>query len=220
MKTFKLIVEKREQGKKGVKAVKQKGCIPVEIYGKFMENNISGSVERKALVKGLHTPQGKNIVFDLEFEGKSMFAIAHNLQIDPVKTKIIHVDFMAIKEDSPILVFVPVVKKGRSLGEVAGGRVFQVLKEVKVSCKPADVPAEIVVDITTKEIGDRIKISELPYPEGVTPVFRQDSPVLVINKGRGQSLSDEEDAADAEAAEAAETATETPEETAETPAAE
>ncbi|HNZ54759.1 MAG TPA: 50S ribosomal protein L25, partial [bacterium] len=77
------------------------------------------------------------------------------------------------------------------LGEIAGGKVFQVLKEVKVSCRPADIPSEINVDVTEKEIGDRIKISELPYPQGVTPVFHQDSPVIVVNKGRGQSATEE-----------------------------
>ncbi|HNW15348.1 MAG TPA: 50S ribosomal protein L25 [bacterium] len=191
MKTFKLIVEKRDQGKKSVKAVRTNGSVPVEIYGKFMESNISGAVSRKELVKGLHTSQGKNIIFDLEYEGKSILAVAHDMQIHPVKTNIIHVDFIAVKEDQQIVVTVPVTRSGRSLGEIAGGKVFQVLKEVKVSCRPADIPSEINVDVTEKEIGDRIKISELPYPQGVTPVFHQDSPVIVVNKGRGQSATEE-----------------------------
>jgi large subunit ribosomal protein L25 len=191
MKTFKLIVEKREQGKKSVKAVKKNGLVPVEIYGKFMESNISGAVSRKDLVKGLHTSQGKNIIFDLEYDGQSILAVAHDLQIHPVKTNIIHVDFIAVKEDQQIVVTVPVTRSGRSLGEIAGGKVFQVLKEVKVSCRPADIPSEINVDVTEKEIGDRIKISELPYPQGVTPVFHQDAPVIVVNKGRGQSANED-----------------------------
>jgi large subunit ribosomal protein L25 len=196
MKTFKLTVEKREHGKKSVKAVRNNSMIPVEIYGKFLKSNISGSVLRKELVKGLHTSQGKNIVFDLQYDGQSLLAVAHDLQIHPVKTNIIHVDFMAVNEDQHISVTVPVKRIGRSKGEIAGGRVFQVLKEVKVSCTPKDIPSEIVVDVTENEIGDRIKISELPYPENVVPVFVQDSPVIVLNKGRGQSLSDEESAED------------------------
>jgi len=204
MKTFKLTVEKREQGKKSVKAVRNNSMVPVEIYGKFLKSNISGSVLRKELVKGLHTSQGKNIVFDLQYDGQSLLAIAHDLQIHPVKTNIIHVDFMAVNKDQRIAVTVPVRRIGRSKGEIAGGRVFQVLKEVKVNCVPADIPAEIVVDVTENEIGDRIRISELPYPENVVPVFVQDSPVIVLNKGRGQSLSDEEGAEESEEA-AAET---------------
>lgn len=187
METFKLIVEKRETGKRGVKAVRNSGLTPVEIYGKTLKSNISGSVSKKELVKALHTPKGKNVVFDLDYDGKSFLAIAQDFQIHPVKNNIIHLDFLVITEDQKIVVTVPIVKKGRSKGEIVGGKVFQVLKEVKIACKPADLPAEIVVDVTENDIGDRIKISTLPYPEGVEPVFTQDSPVIVVNKGRGQA---------------------------------
>lgn len=200
MKTIKLTVEKREQGKKNVKAVRADNFIPVEIYGKSLKSNISGSIARKDFVKALHTPQGRNIILDLDVEGQSILAVAHQLQIHPVKTSIIHADLLAVKEDEELIVTVPVNRTGRSQGEIAGGNVFQVLKEVKVSCKPADVPAEIVVDVTENVIGDRIKISALPYPKGVKPVFHQDSPVIVVNKGRGQSLSEDEEAAEAAAA--------------------
>lgn len=199
MKTIKLTVAKREQGKKNVKAVRADNFIPVEIYGKSLKSNISGSIARKDFVKALHTPQGRNIILDLDIEGQSVLAVAHQLQIHPVKTNIIHADLLAVKEDEELVVTVPVNRIGRSLGEIAGGNVFQVLKEVKVSCKPAYVPAEIIVDVTENEIGDRIKISALPYPEGVRPVFHQDSPVIVINKGRGQSLAEDEAAAEAAA---------------------
>lgn len=200
MKTVKLTVEKREQGKKNVKAVRANNFIPVEIYGKSLKSNISGSIERKEFVKALHTPQGRNIILDLDVEGKSILAVAHQLQIHPVKTNIIHADLIAVQENEELIVTVPVRRTGRSQGEIAGGSVFQVLKEVKVSCKPAYIPAEIVVDVTENVIGDRIKISALPYPEGVKPVFHQDSPVIVVNKGRGQSLAEDEEAAEAAAA--------------------
>ena len=203
MKTVKLTVEKREQGKKNVKAVRANNFIPVEIYGKSLKSNISGSIARKEFVKALHTPQGKNIILDLDVDGKSILAVAHDLQIHPVKTSIIHADLIAVKEDEELVVTVPVNKTGRSKGEIEGGSVFQVLKEVKVSCKPADIPAEIMVDVTENEIGDRIKISALPYPKGVRPVFNQDAPVIVLNKGRGQSLAEDEEAAEAAAAAAA-----------------
>lgn len=200
MKTFKLIVEKREPGKKSVKAARADNFIPVEIYGKSLKSNISGSILRKDFVKALHTPQGRNIILDLDVEGESILAVTHELQIHPVKTNIIHADLIAVKEDEELIITVPVNKTGRALGEIAGGNVFQVLKEVKVSCKPGDVPSEIVVDVTENVIGDRIKISALPYPKGVRPVFHQDSPVIVVNKGRGQSLSEDEEAAEAAAA--------------------
>ena len=186
METYKLSVEKREQGKKNVKAVRNNECIPVEIYGKSLESNISGSVSRKDFVKALHTPKGRNVVLEFDFDGKTYLAMAHDFQIHPVKNCILHADLMVVTEDQEVEAVVPVTKQGRSKGEIAGGKVLQVIKELKVACKPADIPTEILVDVTNNEIGDRIKISTLPYPQGVRPVFKQDAPVIVFNKGRGE----------------------------------
>lgn len=204
MEYIKLNVEKREPGKKETKAVRKKEMIPVEIYGRNLKGNVSGSVTRIDYVKSLHTKQGTNAVLELNVEGQIIKAITHKLQIHPVKNYIIHVDLMAVEDDAELTVTVPVSKYGRSLAEVAGGRSIQVIKDVKVRCKPADIPAEIEVDMAKFDIGDRISISQLGYPENVTPVFAQDIPVFVFNKGRGQSLEDEEnEAAEAAAAEAA-----------------
>jgi large subunit ribosomal protein L25 len=178
--------------------------IPVEIYGKSLKENVSGSVTRIDYVKSLHTKQGTNAVLELNVEGTIIKAITHKLQIHPVKNYIIHADLMAVEDDTELTVTVPVSKYGRSLAEVAGGRSIQVVKDIKVRCKPADIPAGIEVDMAKFSIGDRISISQLGYPENVTPVFVQDTPVFVFNKGRGQSLEDEEnEAVEAAAAEAA-----------------
>ena len=201
MEYIKLNVEKREPGKKQTKAVRKNEMIPVEIYGKSLKENISGSVLRTVYVKALHTSQGKNAVLDLNVDGKSVKAITHNLQIHPVKNYIIHVDLLAVEEDAELVVTVPVSKYGKSKAEVVGGRAFQVVKDVRVRCKPADIPAGIDVDITKYDIGDRVAISQLIYPENVTPVFVQDTPVFVFNKGRGQSVGDDEEEGEEGAAE-------------------
>ncbi len=192
METVKLTLIERVLGKKGVKAARKENYIPVEIYGKSLEKNISGSIARKEFVKALNSKRGTNVVLELEHNGSTIKTIPHNLQMHPVKDMVIHADLLAVKDDEDVFVTVPVVRKGRSLAEIAGGRVFQVVKEIKVVCKPDKMPASIEIDISQNEIGDRIPISALPYPEGVAPVFRQDTPVIVFNKGRGQSLSDEE----------------------------
>lgn len=192
MEYIKLNVEKRESGKSQVKAARNNEMIPVEIYGKSLEQNISGSVLRKEYVKALHTPQGKNAVFELNVDGKTVKAITKDLQIHPVKNYIIHADLLAVEEDMELVVVVPVSKRGKSKAEVEGGRAYQVVKDVKVKCKPAYIPAGIDIDIAKYSIGDRVSISQLTYPENVSPVFVQDTPVFVFNKGRGQSVGEEE----------------------------
>lgn len=205
MENIMLPITRREPGKKSVKATRNAKMIPLEIYGPGVEHNISASVERKAMVKALHTPQGKNVLITFDLEGQSIQVVPYQFQIHEVKNNIQHIDFLAVNDNDIITLKIPVVREGRSLGEVAGGSVILVIKEINVQCKPADIPPHIVADVTESDIGDRIKISELPYPDGVTPIYQQDSPVVVVNKGRGQTAEEleEEEAAAAEAAEGA-----------------
>jgi len=194
MEYIKLNAEKREPGKKHTKAVRKNKQIPIEIYGKGLEKNISGSVVRAEYIKALHTKQGKNAVLELDIDGKTIKAITHSFQIHPVKNYIIHADLMVIEENTELVVTVPVSRKGKSKAETVGGRTLQMLKDIKVKCKPMHIPETIKIDISEFNIGDRVSISQLTYPENVSPVFTQDTPVFVFNKGRGQSVeADEED---------------------------
>ena len=194
MSIEKLVVAKRVPGKKGVKAVRNSGLVPVVIYGGGVKENISGAIERKLLIKAFSTEFGRNIIVDLDCDGTSVKAVARDLQIHPVRNRIEHVDFLAVKEDEKVVVSVPVVRTGKSQGEIVGGKVFQVMKEIKVSCKPEDIPSSIVIDVTPVKIGDRIKLSQVVYPEGVSPVYVQDTPVIVMNKGRGVKAAEVEGA--------------------------
>jgi len=190
-----LKVAKRGTGKKAVSIVKKSASIPVVIYGPKMKENIAGAVVRNEMIKLLHTPQGKNVYLDLDVEGESIKAIPYQFDIDPVKNSIRHIDFLAVSPDDEVEAEVPVFKVGRSKGEVAGGMVMQIIKEVRIKAKPLDIPASITIDVTEFKIGTRLLISAIDYPAGVTPVFKQDTPVIVVNKGRGQKADsiEEED---------------------------
>lgn len=208
METYSLSINRREPGKKGTKACRKEGLLPVVVYGPGIKETFSGSVERKAVVKLLSTPKGRNVVFTIDGDCGKIKVLPYIFDIDPVKYCIRHMDLFAIKEGSSVEVSVPVVTTGRSEGEVLGGKLLQVLKEVKVSCKPEAIPENIVVDVTSFVIGSRLKISQIAYPEGVTPIYTQDTPVLVLNKNRGQVTGDEADASAEEAGTEEDTATE------------
>lgn len=200
MENLTIKVEKRVPGKKNVKETRAKGFMPVEVYGAAIEKNFTGAVIRKDIIKALRTPMGRNILLNLDIEGKIVKALPYDVQIDPVKNSVSHIDFYAVKDDQEMTVSVPVLKVGRSLAEVVGGRVLVVMKEVKVKCLPANIPESITIDVTPFEIGHRIMISGLELPEGVKAVYRRDTPVLVVNKGRGEEEEKTEDA-EAEGAE-------------------
>ncbi len=189
----------RTPGKKYVKEARSKGFLPVNIYGKSLEANINGSVERIKMVKALHSPKGRNVILNLETEGKTVLAIPYRIDIDPVKNNISHIDFLTVVENEMLTVNIPLVKEGRSQGEIVGGRALQVLKEIAVRCLPKNIPEKLTVDVTPFDIGDRIMVHDLKYPDGVTPNYRENVPAIVVNKGRGQS-ADEATTAEGEAA--------------------
>ncbi len=199
METVSMKVFPRTPGKKYVKEVRNKGFLPVNVYGKPIEGNITGSVERIKMVKALHSPKGRNVILTLETEGKTVMAIPYRIDIDPVKNVISHIDLLAIAENEMLTVNVPLVKEGRSQGEIVGGRALQVLKEIAVRCLPANIPEKLTVDVTPFDIGDRVLVNDLKYPAGVTPHYRDNPPAIVVNKGRGQS-ADEATTAEGEAA--------------------
>lgn len=190
MEAVSMKVFPRMPGKKYVKEVRNKGLLPVNIYGKSLEANINGSIERIKMVKALHSPKGRNVILNLETEGKTVMVIPYRIDIDPVKNNISHIDFLAIAENEMLTVNVPLVKEGRSQGEIVGGRALQVLKEIAVRCLPANIPEKLTVDVTPFDIGDRILVNDLKYPEGVTPSYRDNPPAIVVNKGRGQTADE------------------------------
>ncbi len=197
METVSLTVFPRTPGKRYVNEARRKGLIPINIYGKTIEKNITGSVERGKVIKALLSPKGRNVLLTLQTEGKNLLALPREIDIDPVKDTVRHIDFLVIAENEPVVVNVPIIKEGRSQGEILGGHALVVLREIPVRCLPAKIPEKIVVDVTPLEIGGRIMLKDLPYPEGVTPVLRENVPVVVVNKGRGQTA--EETVAEGEA---------------------
>ncbi len=190
METVSLTVFPRTPGRRYVNEARRKGLIPVNIYGKALEKNITGAVERGKVVNALLSPKGRNVLLTLETEGRKLLALPREIDIDPVKNSLRHLDLLVIDGEEPITVNVPVIKEGRSQGEILGGRALVVLREVPVRCLPAKIPEKIVVDVTPLDIGGRIMLKDLPYPEGVTPALRENVPVIVVNKGRGQTAEE------------------------------
>ncbi len=188
MGNIEISVKKRLPGKKYAKLSRKNNEIPFEIYGKRMKENVSGSIDRKEFIKAIHGSNGRNVIFNLNMDDKTFSAIPLNFQIHPVKDRIEHIDFLAVDEGDKVKIKVPVEKVGKSKGEVAGGILIQTIKELPVICSPENIPAKITVDVKGVGIGERIKISQLTLPEGVSAVARYDVPVIVVNKGRGATV--------------------------------
>ena len=168
MKHIELKGQVREAGNKAaVKAVRRAGHVPCNIYGLGMEN-VLFTIDAQDLKTITHTPN--SYIIDLELNnGKKFFAVLHEVQYHPVTDEALHVDFLAVCEDKPVTIEVPVIVTGHSEGVKMGGKLLVSSRKLRVSAMMDKLPDVLEVDSTHLMIGKQIVAGDLNY-DGVTIV--------------------------------------------------
>ena len=162
MQHFELKGQIRKVGNKAVvKAYRKEGVVPCNLYGLGMEN-ILFTVNEKEL-KGLtNTP--KSYIVDLVLDnGKTYNAVVHELQFHPVSERCLHVDFLAVNEEKPIAIKVPVLISGHSVGVQQGGKFTQNTRFLRISALMADLPDDVTVYISSLGLDKKIKAGDLKF---------------------------------------------------------
>ncbi len=165
-----LPAEARERAGKGAsRALRREGRTPAVIYGGKEEPTMI-HVEQKELVKQLNTGHFMNSIVNIEIGGKTIRTLPKDVAFHPVTDRPTHVDFLRMTGDSMVQVQVPVVfvNEDASPGLKKGGVLNVVRHELELVCPNAKIPDEIHVDVTGKDVGDSIHISEVTLPKGVT----------------------------------------------------
>jgi large subunit ribosomal protein L25 len=168
-----LPAEARERAGKGAsRALRREGRTPAVIYGGKEEPTLI-HVEQKELVRQLMTGHFMNSIVNIEIGGQTIRTLPKDVAFHPVTDRPTHVDFLRLTGDSVVEVQVPVVfvNEDASPGLKKGGVLNIVRHELDLHCPNADIPEEIQVDVTGKEIGDSIHISDVTLPKGVTSVI-------------------------------------------------
>jgi len=222
MDRVKLQVRPREgRGSKDAKALRAAGDISFVIYTATTETQaivVNARALRQAVSGGLHT------ILDvtLDGDGQTRPVLIKDLQLDPVRGRVVHIDLHEIRLDQVIQTVIPVHLEGHAEGVNMGGALNQPVHELHVDALPADLVDFISVDVSALEIGQSIRLSDLEAPPGVT--FTDDLESTVIATIAAPVSEDElkteaeleaEAEAEAEAAAAAEAAAEAGEEGAE-----
>ena len=158
----------REAGNKAaVKAVRRAGQVPCNIYGHGIEN-VLFTIDAQDLKTITHTPN--SYIIDLELSnGTKMYAVLHEVQYHPVSDEALHVDFLAVTEDKPVTIEVPVMVVGHSEGVKMGGKLLVSSRKLRISAMMNMLPDVLEVDSTHLMIGKQIVAGDLNY-EGVTIV--------------------------------------------------
>ncbi len=175
MATEKITVEVREEfGKGAARRIRRDNKIPAVIYGHGNDTvhvTLPGHVTMLALKRG-----GANALLDLDINGTSQLALAREVQVDPLRRLIEHIDFVAVRRGEKVTVDVPV----HLLGDAAPDTlVVTENSTVQVEAEATHIPEQIEIDIEGAAVGTQIHASDLVLPEGTT--LLTDPETLVIN---------------------------------------
>jgi len=158
-------------GKKAAKDLRAKGVIPANVY-KSGKAALSLQVGSRDLDDVLTTGAGANVIITLKITGgdtvKDKTVLIKEIQRDPVKERILHVDFNEISLTELLKVDVPLAAHGEPVGvKVDGGVLDHVMWQLHVECLPTDIPEKIEVDVSGMKIGDSILVKDIKVPAGV-----------------------------------------------------
>jgi large subunit ribosomal protein L25 len=187
-----LSAEARDRAGKGAsRHLRREGRVPAVIYG-GNEEPTQIHLEEKGLVKMLKTGHFMNSVVQIEVGDSRTRTLPKDVQFHPVTDRPLHVDFLRIGEHSQVTVNVPVrfENEGRSPGLKRGGVLNIVRHEIELVCDAAEIPDDVVIDMTGTDVGDSIHISAVTLPQGAKPTIEdRDFTIATIAAPSGMKSS-------------------------------
>lgn len=163
MKTFELNGSTRTNiGKGATKTLRREGLIPAIIYGGEGSTTATHfTVSKSDVRKLIYTPE--IFVVNLTIDGTAYKAILKDIQVHPVTDEILHIDFLHVFDNRPIVIDVPVVLDGLAEGVRAGGKLSLDLRKIKVKALYTQVPEQVHINIEKLALGKSIQVGELNF---------------------------------------------------------
>ena len=184
-------------GTANAKKIRRENGIPAVVYGDIDNNNIV--LDANEVAKQIRDSGFYSSVIQLKIDKDTVDVILKDLQRDPTKSYITHMDFFAVDKDKAVVVNIPIMftNEDTCAGvKLSGGIISHIQSELEVSCLPKDLPDNIVVDIAELEIGHSIHLSEIKLPANVelaTPVDEEhDSPVVSCYEPKAEKIEEVE----------------------------
>jgi large subunit ribosomal protein L25 len=207
---IKLEVQERLQlGSAATRRLRKQGLVPGVIYGHGNEPR-AFAVEERELRRALTGAHGLHAILDVKLEGesKSRASVLKDYQRDRIRDTVTHIDLLEVSLDETIQSQVTIELTGESAGVKQGGVLSHALYMVSLEAKPLEIPQHVEVDVSGLQLGESIRVADLPVIEGVT--YLDDPETVVASVMAPQAEVEEEpvegaegEAAEGEAAEAA-----------------
>ena len=204
MKTsFELVADLRDgvQGKGASRRLRRSGKVPAILYGGHAEPR-QLILDHQNLLTLLVNERFYSTILSLSVNGEKQAAILKDVQRHPAKNQVLHLDLQRVLENEQVRMRIPLHFKGAAGSpgvKTQGGVVSHLLNDVEVLCLPKDLPEYLEIDLSTMEINDLKRLSDIPLPAGVQLVdlaHGRDEPVVSIHHPRAEEV----EAAPAEAA--------------------
>lgn len=205
MKKFALKAEARQDlGKKAVKALRNAGKIPAVINGgKLVELPYSGALEAGEKLVELDEKRGmittditvntedvRKLIYtpdifeiDLELNGKIRKAVMKDIAFQPVKDTVLHIDFLEVYPDKPIVMEVPVRIEGHAEGVKAGGKLQLSMRKLKVKAVYSEIPEQLVINVDSLGLGQSLAVGDLHF-EGLELMNAKNAVVCAVQLTR------------------------------------
>lgn len=164
MKTFELKGEVRDDfGKKAARSLRSEGLIPCVVYGGPGDENqnTNFTVKSSDVRNLLYTPEV--FIVNLDLGEKKIKAILKDIQFHPVKDTVLHIDFLHVFENVPVVIEIPVRLEGLAAGVRAGGKLSLDMRKLKVKAKMDKLPEQLVVNVESLELGKSIQVGQLNF---------------------------------------------------------
>lgn len=205
MKKYALNAQPRtELGKKSVKALRNEGKIPAVINGgQIVELPYNGTLKegqklvaidaKRALIstdivvnaedvrKLIYTPDIFEV--DLNVNGEEIKAVVKDLQFQPVKDTLLHIDFLQVYPDKPVVMEVPVKIEGHAEGVKAGGKLTLSMRKLKVKALYNEIPERLVVNVDNLGLGKSMAVGDLHF-EGLELMNAKNAVVCAVQLTR------------------------------------
>ena len=173
-----------EIGGRRPRRIRASGRVPAILYGSGTAQALE--LNGREIAEALHGSSSESVLVDLmvETEGGATtkkMALIREVQHDPLRDTIEHVDFHQVEENKKLRVEVPVHEVGEAVGVRTGGGILDhALRSLRVECLPKDLPERIDVDVSALEVGQAIHVGEVKLPAGVTVLNAKELPVFMV----------------------------------------
>lgn len=170
----------RAPGSRSSRRLRREGQVPAVVYGHGMDP-LSIAVDARELYSALHTDLGSNAVINLEVEGgEDILTLARVITRHPFRSDYQHIDFVKVSLTETVTAEVAVQFIGEAAGAKEGGVFSPARTHVQIEAVVTNIPSNVELDISGVEIGESLRVADLPAIDGVTYLDDPDTVVMSI----------------------------------------